>query len=402
MDDSNKKKLLLTLSGVFLLYLLSAGVSYAVFKYLAFPSGEGQIISPVSPPEGEKRSLDLSAPKTAACPINGDYFTEGERKIWEERRPLLVMIENHEEARPQSGLSKADVVYEVVAEGGITRFLAAFYCGVAAEEIIIGPVRSARIYYMDLAAEYGKDPLYVHAGGANDFHQTGDTAPKAKALEKISSLGWTLYNDLNYDSVGLPTFWRDTKRLGREVAWEHTLYSSSEKLWELAAKRGLEATSKKGVSWDEGFVLWKFKDEAKSDDRGEITSISFDFWAGEIQAPYHVEWKYNREKNFYSRFNGGQPLKDRDNDEQLEAKVVVVQFAKEEGPIDRNKHLYYTLAGGKGKAIIFQDGQATEGNWTKKDMKSRTVFTNNRGKEIVFNRGQVWVEILPTGQKVSY
>ncbi|GIW64151.1 MAG: hypothetical protein KatS3mg092_0084 [Patescibacteria group bacterium] len=90
-------------------------------------------------------------PKTEECPINGAFYSKSQRQKWEARRPLGVMIENHVEARPQSGLSSADVVFEVVAEGGITRFLSVFYCQDAP---YIGPIRSARIYFIKLFTRF--------------------------------------------------------------------------------------------------------------------------------------------------------------------------------------------------------------------------------------------------------
>ncbi|RLC31408.1 DUF3048 domain-containing protein, partial [Candidatus Woesebacteria bacterium] len=78
-------------------------------------------------------------------------FTKIESDIWESRRPIAIIVENHADARPQSGLSKADIVYEAVAEGGITRFLGIYYCGAAAEDVIASPVRSARVYFIDWA-----------------------------------------------------------------------------------------------------------------------------------------------------------------------------------------------------------------------------------------------------------
>ena len=134
------------------------------------------------------------------------------------------MIENHQEARPQSGLSSADVIYEVVAEGGITRFLAIYYCQDGAQ---IGPIRSARTYFIDYLSEYGNYPLYAHVGGANQ-------AGPADALSQLDDYGWTAYNDLNQFSIGFPVFWRDYDRLGHSVATEHTIYSTIEKLLDYA------------------------------------------------------------------------------------------------------------------------------------------------------------------------
>jgi hypothetical protein len=319
-------------------------------------------------------------------------FTKAERQIWEKRRPLTVMIENHAESRPQSGLSRADVVYEAVAEGGITRFLAVFYCG-AAEEVTLGPVRSARTYFMDFASEYGDYPLYAHVGGANVPGPTN-------ALGQIGDYGWlTKGNDMNQFSIGFPVFWRDYERIGHPVATEHTMYSTTEKLWEVASKRGLNAVDDEGNKWDANFDEWEFKDDEKTDARGDVNKISFGFWAN--TPDYDVTWEYKKEDNQYLRFNDSQPHKDLNNDTQIQAKTVIIQFMKEKGPIDAEKHMLYTTTG-VGKALIFQDGKVVEGNWTKEKRQSRTKFTDKSGKEILLNRAPVWIEIVPAGGEVKY
>ncbi len=388
-EQEKKKKLILTILGGLALYLASTGIAYAAFRYLGGPAG---LVSPV-PVEESRARVDLSAPKTEACPLNGGMFTKGEKNIWEDRRPLTVMIENHEESRPQSGLSYADIVYEAVAEGGITRFMAVFYCGASAEDVLIGPVRSARTYYLDFASEYGDYPLYAHVGGAN-------LPGSANALGQIGQYGWLgAGNDMNQFSLGFPVFWRDYERVGHLVATEHTMYSTTDKLYEVAEKRGLTNVNDDGDAWDEDFVSWEFKKEADLEDRGEIDKISFNFWDG--YAEYRVEWQYQRESNEYLRFNGGQAHKDLDNDQQLKAKTVVVQFMREKGPIDELKHLLYTTTG-EGQAIVFQDGQAIRGEWSKAKRQSRTTFTDTKGKEIELNGGPIWIEIVPYGKTVDY
>ena len=386
-----QKKTIITIAAGLALYFASAGISYAAFRYLAGPT-QSAIISPVAVEEGRSK-IDLSAPKTEECPLNGGMFTKTERQIWEGRRPLTVMIENHQEARPQSGLSKADVVYEAVAEGGITRFLAIYYCGASAEEVTIGPVRSARTYFMDFASEYGDYPLYAHVGGAN-------TPGPANALGQISTYGWLAKgNDMNQFAIGFPVYWRDYERIGHPVATEHTMYSTTDKLWQVAQKRGLEAADDKGVKWNKDFVSWKFKNDAELAQRGKTGEINFDFWSG--YKDYSVKWLYNKENNYYLRFNNEQEHKDLNNSQQLWAKTVVVQFAQEKGPIDELKHMLYTTSG-TGKAIVFQDGQAIQASWSKAKRQTRTKFTDAKGKEIEFNRGPIWIEIVPVGKTVNY
>src|SRR3990167_4880086 len=174
-------KLLLILSSLGI-YLLSAGIAYAVF----IAANSGTIFTspltdttnnPIEDNNNRKALIEVSGSKSETCPLNGAKFTRAEKNIWESRRPLAVMIENHLEARPQSGLSDADIIYEAVAEGGITRFMGLFYCQAAAFETILGPVRSARTYFLDWASEYSF-PLYAHVGGAN-------TPGQANALGQI-------------------------------------------------------------------------------------------------------------------------------------------------------------------------------------------------------------------------
>jgi len=389
MIFKNKSKLILIIGGV-LVYLASAGLSYGAFRFLG---GGDRLLSPVDITPGSGFKIDPNAPKTEACPLTGVLFSKAERQIWEQRRPLTVMVENHEESRPQSGLSKADVVYEAVAEGGITRFLAVFYCGAAAEEVTIGPVRSARTYFMDFASEYGDYPLYTHVGGAN-------IPGPANALGRLGDYGWLAKgNDLNQFSLGFPVFWRDYERIGHPVATEHTMYSTTEKLWEVAQKRGLTNVDDEGNKWDATFSQWQFKEEAKLDERGEVARVEFSFW--ENNPEYAVRWEYQKDNNNYLRFNNGQSLKDLNNDSQLQAKTVIIQLMKEKGPIDEVKHILYTTLG-SGQALIFQDGQVIEGTWIKAKRQSRTKFTDSSGKEISLNRGPIWIEIVPVGGEVKY
>jgi hypothetical protein len=393
MEPEKRKKLILMLIGGLGLYLVSTGLSYAAFRYL---SKDRDVVSPLPVKEGREK-IDLEAPKTEACPLTGQAFTKAERAIWEKRRPLGVMIENHLESRPQSGLSKADIVYELVAEGGITRFLAIYYCQAAYEDVLLGPVRSARTYFLDLVSEYGDYPLYTHVGGANNFDGSGQTHLKARALEQIGDYGWRLYNDLSGMSLSFPTFWRDYERLPG-VATEHTMYSSTDRLWEVAAKRNLTQTNEEGLRWDEDFVSWQFKKEAEEKDQGDVLKIEFNFWD---YPDYAVSWEYNQEQKSYLRQNGGQPHKDLNNDQQLKAKTVIVQFMKETGPVDTLKHLLYQTTG-VGQALVFQNGEVISANWQKKARSNRTYFKDKQGKEIEFNPGPIWVEILPAGNKVSY
>jgi len=373
MESDKKKKMVFSILAGLGLYLLSAGISYAGFKYLN-KDGSSSPISPLGTEEG-RAQLNLDAPKTEECPLNGEMFTRTEKAIWEKKRPLGIMVENHLDSRPQSGLAGADVVYEAVAEGGITRFLAVFYCRAAAKDVLVGPVRSARTYFLDWISEYADYPLYAHVGGAN-------LPGKANALGQVGDYGWlAMGNDLNQFSLGYPTFWRDYERLGRPVATEHTMYSKTDRLWEAAEKRGLTQTDEDGNRWDEEFTPWKFEDAAE--EKGSVAKISLSFWD---YADYDVRWDYDRETNVYRRSNGGQSHQDLNSGHQMTASVVIVQFSRETGPIDELKHLLYQTIG-TGEAIIFQNGQVIEGSWAKESRTERTIFYNEQKKEVAFSRG---------------
>lgn len=386
----------LIISGL-LVYLFSTGLTYAI---LAQGQTGSIFTSPLpdkagsSPEDNPNRKIlvDVGGNKTEACPINGQLHTKVEKNIWETRRPLLVMIENHQESRPQSGLSDADIVYEAVAEGGITRFMAVYYCQAAAFESILGPVRSARTYFLDWASEYNF-PLYAHVGGAN-------TPGPANALGQIADYGWSAANDLNQFSIGYPTFWRDYERLGRTVATEHTMYSTTEKLWAVGEKRGFTNEDPDGNDWADDFTPWQFvKKEPES--AGSVNTVSYKFWDYD---DYKVEWQYDTGTGVYRRSNGGSSHNDLNTGEQLTAKNLVIQLVKESRANDGyegNVHLLYGTTG-KGRALIFKDGEAVEGSWSKAKRTSRTVFYDDKGKEIKFNPGRIWISVLPLGNEVEY
>lgn len=389
-----KKQQLITLGFIGLsLYLISAGLSFAGFSYFggSYAAAPGIKLpeDPNTPTTGFK--VDPGAPKTEVCPINGQMYTVAEKDIWQTRRPLAVTIENHEEARPQSGLASADVVYEAVAEGGITRFLAIFYCGAAAP-VALAPVRSARVYVLPWVLEY--DALYNHVGGAGRCND--DTVDeRAKALCRIEE--WKI-KDMDQFGISFPTCYRNYDRLDRPVATEHTMVCFTDKLYKLAAERGWTNTDAAGVSWDKNYRSWKFKDDIAN--KGSVSTISYVAWKG-YEATYGVKWEYDAATNSYKRFTGGIPHEDLEVKQQLSPKSVIVQFAKEIGPVDTHAHLLYNNIG-TGDGLLFQDGTVTKITWNKPNRLARTIFSDDKGKEVQLNRGQVWISMLPIGTVVSY
>lgn len=388
------KKLLFPVCLV-VIYLVAFTGTYYGLSYMDSTS-QSQMTSPLADyqkEEAKSQILDIEpgAPKIAPCPLNGEMYTQTEKDAWTKRRPMTVMIENHLDSRPQSGLSSADIVYESIAEGGITRFMGVFYCDAVSQDLTLGPVRSARTYFLDWASEYAKNPIYVHVGGAN-------TPNKANALGQIEQYGWGGENDLNQFALTVKECWRDYNRLGRTVATEHTMYCSSEALWKVAEKRGWPAVGQDGNPWDIKFVSWKFADP-KAIATPKATNISFDFWKD--YKDYAVSWSYDATLNAYLRTNGGVAHVDKNTDKQIAVRNLVVMHTKETGPIDDHMHMLYGTIG-TGTATIFKNGDVVEAKWSKKDRTSRTIFTDAKGKEIEFARGKIWIENLAIGAKVNY
>lgn len=370
------------------IYLLSTFASYAIFR------SQNMDLSLYEKPVEEDDANEDTSPKTQACPINGALYSKNAEKEWEARRPLGIMVQNNVEARPQSGLSNADVIHEAVAEGGITRFLAIYYCE---SPKIVGSVRSARIYFIKLLQGFGDRPLYGHVGGAA-------TPGPADALGEIKDLGWFGKNDLDQFGVPFPNYWRDYDRLpGR--ATEHTMYTNTEKLWDYAkTQRGFTNVDEDGNKWDEDWKPWSFQDDAKEGSRGDVSKISYGFWSNSLGSDYNVVWSYDPASNSYVRTNGGEKHIDLNTEDALQAKNIVIAFADESvanDGYDHGEHLLYDVVGGD-DAIVFQNGKSIEGTWEKDDEEDMMRFYNESGDEIEFVRGKIWISILPTGNEVDY
>jgi len=295
--------------------------------------------------------------------IDGVLVPEAESNFY----PTAIIIENLTAARPQSGLDKAQIVYEALAEGGITRFLAIYARGHTADVPQIGPVRSARPYYLDWTDELGA--MFVHIGGS------------PQALTEINKRG---IFDLN-QFFNSKYFWRD-KTI--KTASEHTLFTSLDKLiYALRDKNKLDAQPT--------YDTWQFKSDKAQDSRpSDVKPITIDF----SSFNYKVEYKYDREVNDYARFQAGQPHLMKSGD-AIRAKNVLVVYTKTT-LADKERLAMETV--GEGEALIFIDGEAIKGKWKKLSAKDRLKFYDSEGAEVKLNAGTSWVEIVPTDRVVKY
>lgn len=275
------------------------------------------------------------------------------------RHPLAVSVENHPDARPQSGLSRASIVYEALTEGGITRYLAIYGPQDASE---IGPIRSARLFFMDYLKEY--DAFFAHAGGNED------------ALAKMSQYQ---IKDLE-DSTSF--FYRKNK--GRNVASEHTLYSNTDKLYKYASTKGFDVNTS-------DFEKMSFKVDGPAATTGKGVQINFS------SDSYAVRWQYDPVTNTYSRFLAGKEDIDLSTSDQLKAKNIIIQSVERifqaTGSYGSQNYVFQNI--GSGKAWIMRDGQTIDATWKKNTLTSRTKYYDSNQLEVEMNPGMSWYEIIP-------
>lgn len=282
------------------------------------------------------------------------------------KQPVVaVVIENfYPDARPQSGLSSAGVVYEALAEGGITRYLAMFQDSLAPD---IGPVRSLRTYFIDWGLEYNA-PV-AHVGG------------NADALDLIKPL-----NMKNLDQFYNGSYFR---RVTSRYA-PHNVYINDVQMKKLLNDRG--------YAGEPTFTPWPRKDDKKPDSLTAST-ITVNFSG----ADYQAKFEFDPGSNCYVRFVRNTPDVDANDKVAVKPKNVIVMYMPTQfGATKIGEATVVMQTVGTGKAIIFMDGVATEATWKKASHEGRTQFYDASGTEIKLNRGQTWVSVVPVGKEVSY
>lgn len=295
-----------------------------------------------------------------------------------ESRPLAFMVDNNIPARPQSGLHLADIIFEVVDEGGITRYVAVFSSN---EAEIIGPMRSARIYYAEIAR--GFDPIYAFWG----------TYPEG--YDAITIMDMDLM-DGNCDNCGAPfanSGWRDYSRIEPGEDTAHTAFMSTDGIKEDA--------SEYGYSLEGGQSPLRFKIDAGDSERGNISDISINF---SDKDSFKVDFEYNADENNYLRYLAGLPHTDYETGEQIVVNNVIVMITNIEGPIDASGHMAVRTTGTSdiGKAFFFMDGNVIEGTWERTSIFNAFQYRDDEGKLVLFNRGSTWVAMVQDTGRLTY
>jgi len=299
---------------------------------------------------------------TTADPLNGAIVPLASVK----HRVAAVMIDNYPiDARPQSGLFDADVVYEVEAEGGITRYMALYLAGNPKK---VGPVRSARTYFVDLARPY--DPFFAHGGQNND------------TIDKLKNLRAGGFADMDEILGTAQAFWRDDAR-----DMPHNLYTSVERMRKTAPTYGMK---------DQKYTQRQF-DFEPPDPRPpdaaplNIPPVVVSFWND-----YNVLFVYDG--TGYQRYIDGNVQVDRDDARPYSvADIVAVWMPAQvlDSLGDLAMNVYGTFP-----ALLIRDGRAETGMWVAPGPTVVPSLLGDDEKPLYFKPGQIYIEVLPQGSRV--
>ncbi len=284
------------------------------------------------------------------------------------RHPIAVMIDDHWDARPQSGFNDASVVWQAPAEGGIPRYMLVFQDRVPPS---VGPVRSARQYYIAWAAEW--KAVYAHVGGS----------PQAQSTLQTRGRGQLVYNADEFRWGGI-YFHRTRDRFA-----PHNVYTSGKELWQLARRVGAKNGPIKAA--------WKF-----APDRHVLLRPQ----GGRIDVAYSlnkITYRYDRKTNTYRRSVTGEKRQiDRGRDKQVSPKNVVIMtmsFGRLNDGSRKNRLEADFI--GRGTAWIATNGKTIKGTWRKRSMTDPTRFYDAKGKPVTLTVGQTFVQVMPRGSKIT-
>ena len=280
-------------------------------------------------------------------------------------RPIAVMIDNHNDAWPQAGLQKAYMVYEIVVEGGETRLMALFK---GAEVEKIGPVRSARHYFIDYAME--NDAMYVHFGWS----------PQAQS--DIAKYSIANINGIAEDGV---TFWRVKDKYA-----PHNAVTSTEKILQSAKNKNYRLTS------IEESVLNYVTDEVNLENGQGAISVTIPH--STLQT---VKYEYDEENKVYKRYARKKEQKDWDSGEAITTKNIIITFCDNYTLSDsENKGRQGLKNIGTFNGYYITNGKAIQIKCIKEARDEKTIYQDLEGNVINVNDGNTFVNICPTSAKV--
>lgn len=311
----------------------------------------------VTPPPAKKVVKQEPKPVFYA-PLTGEAI---EQQADASKPVTAIMIENSPSARPQSGLKDAEIVYEAVAEGGITRFLALYQ---QRQPDLVGPVRSLRMYYVDWLTPYNAS--VAHVGGSK------------AALQLVRNGS---YRDID-QFFNATSYWRASDR-----AAPHNVYTSFSRLKQLNDLKGYTSSEPK---------VFERADDKKNLPQ-DATTVNL-----KISGPlYNSSYSYDPVAKVYARSVGGAPHLDREAG-QIYAKVVIALRVNMNRVMEDGYRESITTTG-NGEAMIFQNGNAIKATWYKDSREGQLRFNDASGQSIQLARGTTWISAIPlSGGDVSW
>lgn len=358
------KWLYVTILGIFAISFFIIGL----FQIFSDENLENKNNTPFAPKNDNKNTDDTKKPvvekKEFKSLTTGKVVNEKDFNPW----PTVIVIENSKDARPITSISKADIVYEILAEGSITRFL-----GIYTDKNInkVGPVRSARPYLLQIAEEYKS--LFVHFGGSSE------------ALDNIDSGKYkiTSMNGIIYDGIYL---YRDKSRLA-----PHNAYTNSDLI-----NKYKEKTDKKEIKGD--FTPFTFTDKSIQElcgyTTGKTTSITL-MYSSESN-DYNVVWKYDAKNNIYTRYYLNGKMDVESDGKPIITDNIIIQSTTT-SVIDEKARKKIDLTEG-GNAIMIRDGLFVKGYWRRDASLKKTKFyitVDGKEKEYQLKPGKTWINIIP-------
>ena len=349
-----------------------------------FPGSGGPGPSqPAAARSGEPQGLATASPSTAPSPTPAPTPSPSPTPVLVQapltgrlvspeiaaRRPIAVMIDDLRAARPQSGFSAASVVWQAPAEGGIPRYMLVFQ---DQEPGSVGPVRSARYYYIAWAAEWHS--VYAHVGGS----------PQAMSTLAAQGQGQLVYNADEFRWGGI--FYHRIK----ERAAPHNAYTDGDLLRKMAARIG--ATDEPQAA------AWQFAPDAPLDARP---------YGGLIRVVYPantITYRYDRLTNTYPRSVTGETAQADAATGQRVAPSNVVVMLMSFAPLNDghpNKHRLEAKVVGSGKAWISTNGRTIVGTWKKASLTAPTQFFDADGNAVTLTVGQTFIQVMPFGSIVT-
>ena len=282
-------------------------------------------------------------------------------------RPIAVMIDNdNKSARPQIGLESAYIVYEIIVEGGASRFMALFK-NYDIEKV--GPVRSSRHYFLDYALENGA--IYAHAGWS----------PQAQA--DIANLGINNINGLLGSDE--KNYWRDSTY---DNTW-HNMYTSVKKLAEFSK-------NSKNYSLDGGKSVLEFSKEDIIPDGTDCTQVDFMY-----SGSYKVGYKYNEEQGEYERFINKTEHMSQTGKVLTAKNIIIYNVANYDLNDGQNVGRQNLNNIGSGEGWYISMGKAEKITWSKNSRGEKTVYRNSDGNPLTVNPGVTFIQIVPKGNSIN-